>query len=87
MNWRWGGKEIGGTYKLEIGLQAPHNKPDSLGRHQIGPLLTMSRVDVHREVGDPVDTCRLRVPVVVDVVYMALLDIHPKHVSLLIHNR
>lgn len=67
-----GGRGGKGTYEFEVTLQGLHDQTNGLWLHQFRPLLPVSRVDVHREVGDPVDSCRLGVAVVVDVVDMAL---------------
>jgi len=66
-----------GTYKLEIGLETPHDQPRRLGRHQVAPLLAVHRVDVHSEVGHPVHPRRLSVPVVIHIIDMLLSPLAP----------
>ena len=46
-----------GTYKLELGLERPHDQPYRRRRHELGPLLSVCRVGVDCKVGDPVDAC------------------------------
>ena len=63
------------TYEFKITLQTLHNQTDGLWLHQLCPFLAVSWVDMHGEVGDPVDSCGFGVAVVVDVVYVALCEV------------
>jgi len=62
------------THKLEIGFQTLHDQADGLGSHQLSPLLPVFRIGVNGKVGNPVDSGRLSITVVVDIVDVALVS-------------
>ena len=64
--------EDGGVYEFIVRPHRFQNHAKSIRRHRIHPLLPMFRVNMHRVIIRPIDSCRFRIAYVHNIIDMFL---------------